>query len=80
MKAKFEIQPKYGICVVIPDPENVGFFIAEVWGEACTVTVRARDPVRAEGMAWREYGQRLIDRTKTIAYKAAHEDPDGYVP
>jgi len=68
-------------CYLMPDPENEGFFLATIMsGEYGDIECRSRDPVRAEGMAWEELGRRLIQRTRTIAYKALHEGPNGYVP
>ncbi len=59
-------------CYVYKSEENPGFWVAEILGtDYGEVLVFARDPIRAEGFAWRELGERMVRRTQTIAYKAA---------
>jgi hypothetical protein len=76
-----KLRESWFACYTVEDPDNLGFWVANLshslYGE---VNCWARDPVRAEGMAWEELGRRMIRRTKTLAYKAVHEGPNGYVP
>lgn len=68
-------------CYVTKSVEHPDFWEANIWGfDYGDIVCLSRDPVRAEGMAWEELGQRMIKRTRTLAYKSLHEGPDGYVP
>lgn len=61
-------------CYLMKSEEHEGFWHAEIHGGVYgDVICLARDPVKAEGFAWRELGERMIRRTQTIAYKAAQE-------
>jgi hypothetical protein len=54
-----------------PSDEHEGFYAAEIFGGPYgDILCLARDPIRAQGFAWRELGERMIKRTQTLAYKA----------
>lgn len=61
-------------CYLYKSVEFEGFWVAEIFGGIYgEIHVFARDPIRAEGFAWRELGERMVKRTQTIAYKAIQE-------
>lgn len=70
-------------CYVYIDSEVPDLWAAEICaGIYGDIKVYALDPIRAQGFAWRELGNRMVRRTETIAYRAMVEglalsDDDG---
>lgn len=69
---RFNMRTIEADCYVYKSGEHEGFYAAEILsGEYGDILCLARDPIRAQGFAWRELGERMIKRTQTRAYKAA---------